>query len=1345
MDLPISKYGKTERRKFGKINEVIDIPDLVEIQKDSYNAFIEEGIDEVFEDFSPITDYSDRFELYFLDHKFGDKPKYDEKECRTRDATYAVPLRVKVRLVNKVKGGEIIESEVFMGDIPKMTENGAFIINGAERVIVSQLVRSPGVNNASRKDKTGKEMFDTTVMPNRGAWLELEQDATDALWVRVDRKKKLCATVLLRALGFGSNRAIEDLFEGDKIIAATLAKDTAKSESDGLRELYIRLRPGDAPTEDAVRTHLNNLFFDPRRYDVAKVGRYKYNKKLNLSYRLPGQRVADTIVNPETGEILANEGERVSEEQARAIQNCGINEVFVLVDDAEAGEIRHKIIANNTVEFAEISDVPVQARARDFGLLPTVHYPNYKFSKLIAEECANLTVEEVAEKYVDDINALYYVVEKAEEPDEKPEETKNREKRRDNRRKFVAACKLFHEVLSSEHPVPTKEQKKEMRPVIDKLCHKHVTVDDIVASISTNLDLRYGIGTIDNIDHLGNRRVRSVGELLQNQLRVGIARLERLIKERMATQDPMEITPSALINIRPVSAVIREFFGSSQLSQFMDQTNPIAELTHKRKLSALGPGGLNRDRATFEVRDIHHTHYGRMCPIETPEGQNIGLITSLSTYAKVNEYGFIMSPYRRVDKETGIVTTQVDYLTADEEDKYIVAQANAPLDEEGKFINERVGCRHQNDITEMPREKMDYMDVSPKQLVSVAAALIPFLENDDTNRALMGSNMQRQAVPLLKTESAIVATGIEGAIAQYSGVIVTAKEAGIVVGCASNMIKVREDDGTIREYPLKKFERSNAGTCLNQRPIVSTGDRVAKGEIIAAGPSTNNGELALGKNILIGYMEWEGYNYEDAILLSEKLVQDDVFTSIHIEEYETEARDTKLGAEEITRDIPNVGDDALKDLDEDGIIRIGAEISSGDILVGKVSPKGEAELTPEERLLRAIFGEKSREVRDTSLKVPHGEGGVVVDVKVFTRENKDELEPGVNKLVRVYIAQKRKIQVGDKMAGRHGNKGGISRVLSQADMPFLADGTPLQILLNPLGVPSRMNIGQVLEVHLGYVCKQLGWKIATPVFDGATEKDLSAMFRENNLLNPDGNVDGKFQVFDGRTGEAFENRVTIGVQYMIKLIHLVDDKIHARAIGPYSLVTQQPLGGKAQFGGQRFGEMEVWALEAYGAAHILQEILTVKSDDVVGRVKTYESIVRGENISEPGIPEAFKVLLKELQSLALDVKVLTESGDELVIREFEEEDDSADREAARRDSLKEEELEEIDLNMDEDDEEFDADEEFDVNIFEDDDDEDGFTSSDPEEDALEDELDDDDDFGFGKLFDDDDDSFGDEE
>ena len=1340
MDLPIHKYGKTERRKFGSISEVIDIPDLVEIQKDSYNTFIEEGISEVFEDFSPITDYSDRFELYFLEHRFGDKPKYDEKECRTRDATYALPLRVKVRLVNKVKN-EVLDQEVFMGELPLMTENGAFIINGAERVIVSQLVRSPGVYNASSKDKTGKEMFATTVMPNRGAWLELEQDAQDALYVRVDRKKKLPVTVLLRALGFGSNRAIEDLFPGDKIIASTLAKDTAKSESDGLYELYRRLRPGEAPTEDSVRAHLFNLFFETRRYDIAKVGRYKYNKKLCLSYRLEGCRVADDIVNPETGEVLAQAGEKISEVKAKEIQNCGINELYVLVDDPEDGEIRHKMIANNTVDFSAISDIPVQARAKDFGLLPTVFYPSYKFSKLIAQECASLSVEEVAEKYIDDINELYKTIEKAEEPDEKPEEKKNREKRRDNRRKFVAACKLFHEILNSGHPVPTKEQKKELRPLIDKLCHKHVTVDDIVASISTNLDLKYGIGTIDNIDHLGNRRVRSVGELLQNQLRIGIARLERLIKERMGTQDPMEITASALINIRPVSAVIREFFGSSQLSQFMDQTNPIAELTHKRKLSALGPGGLNRERATFEVRDIHHTHYGRMCPIETPEGQNIGLITSLATFARVNEYGFIMSPYRRVDKETGIVTEHVDYLTADEEDKYIVAQANEPLDEEGKFINERVGCRHKNDITEMPREKMDYMDVSPKQLVSVAAALIPFLENDDTNRALMGSNMQRQAVPLLKTESAIVATGIESSIAQYSGVIVTAREAGFVISCSSNMIKIKEDDGTIAEYPLKKFERSNAGTCLNQRPIVSTGDRVFKGEIIADGPSTNNGELALGKNILVGYMEWEGYNYEDAILLSEKLVQDDVFTSIHIEKHEIEARDTKLGPEEITRDIPNVGDDALKDLDEDGIIRIGAEVQSGDILVGKVSPKGEAELTPEERLLRAIFGEKSREVRDTSLKVPHGEGGIVVDVKVFTRENKDELDPGVNKLVRVYIAQKRKIQVGDKMAGRHGNKGVISRVLSQADMPFLADGTPLQILLNPLGVPSRMNIGQVLEVHLGYVCKQLGWKIATPVFDGATEKDLEVMFRENNLLNPDGKVDGKFQVFDGRTGEPFENRVTIGVQYMIKLIHLVDDKIHARAIGPYSLVTQQPLGGKAQFGGQRFGEMEVWALEAYGAAHILQEILTVKSDDIVGRVKTYESIVRGENISEPGIPEAFKVLLKELQSLALDVKVLTESGDELIIREIEEEDDNADNAASRKESIKDEEFEELDFSVDDEDEE---ESEFDSIFEEEGDDEDGFNITEDSEDEGFEDDEEDETFGFGKLFEDDD-SFEDEE
>ncbi len=1256
MNLPVHKYGKTERRKFGKINEVIEIPDLVEIQKSSYNTFIKEGIAEVFEDFSPVTDYSDHYELYFLNHWFDEKPKYNEKECRTRDATYALPLHVTVRLVNKVKD-EVIDQPVFMGEFPLMTESGSFIINGAERVIVSQLVRSPGAYNASTLDKTGKAMYGTTVIPNRGAWLELEQDAQGVMWVHVDRKRKLCATVLLRALGFGSDRALLDLFANEKMIENTIAKDTTKSESDGLIELYRRLRPGEVPTEASVKQHLNNLFFDPRRYDVVKVGRYKFNKKLNLAYRLAGCKLADDIFNPETGEIMARAGETVEEAKAVEIQDAGVNEVFVLVSDPEQGEVRHKIIANNTVNFKAVSD----KNFKTFGLLPTIYYPNFRFMQKLASECENAKAEEVAEKYADEINAIYYAAEVPETEDEKPEDKKNREKRRDTRVKFVVACKKFNELLNSDKDIIDADEKKEIKPVIEKLNHKHITVDDIVAAISSNIDLQYGIGTIDNIDHLGNRRVRSVGELLQNQLRIGIARLEKLIKERMATQDAMEVTPSALVNVRPVSAVIREFFGSSQLSQFMDQTNPAAELTHKRKLSALGPGGLNRDRATFEVRDVHHSHYGRLCPIETPEGQNIGLISSLATFSKVNEFGFIMSPYRKVVKDAdgvATVTDQVDYLTADEEDRYIVAQANEPLDENNRFVNAHIGCRHRDLITQYGPEKMDYMDVSPKQLVSVATALIPFLENDDTNRALMGSNMQRQAVPLMKTESAIVATGIEDAIARDSGVMIRAKKAGVAVGVSSDLIKIQEDSGFITEYKLKKFERSNQGTCLNQRPIINTGDRVAEGEIIADGPATNNGEIALGKNILIGYMEWEGYNYEDAILISEKLVQDDVFTSIHIEEHETEARDTKLGEEEITRDIPNVSEDALKDLDEDGIIRIGAEVQPGDILVGKVTPKGETELTPEERLLRAIFGEKAREVRDTSLKVPHGEGGIVVDVKVFTRENKDELSPGVNKLVRVYIAQKRKVQVGDKMAGRHGNKGVISRVLPQADMPFLADGTPLQIVLNPLGVPSRMNIGQVLEVHLGLVCKQLGWKIATPVFDGATEQDIKNLFSENNILNPEGKVDGKIQVYDGRTGEPFENRVTVGVQYMIKLIHLVDDKIHARSIGPYSLVTQQPLGGKAQFGGQRFGEMEVWALEAYGAAHILQEILTVKSDDIVGRVKTYESIVKGNNISEPGIPEAFKVLLKELQSLALDVKVLTDSGEELVIRELDDDDES---------------------------------------------------------------------------------------
>ena len=1289
MNLPVHKYGKTERRKFGKINEVIDIPNLVEIQKASYNAFIETGISEVFEDFSPVTDYADHFELYFLDHWFDKEPKYDEKECRNRDATYALPMHVTVRLVNKVKN-EVIDQPVYMGEFPLMTDSGSFIINGAERVIVSQLVRSPGAYNAVTRDKTGKQMYATTVIPNRGAWLEFEQDNQGVMWVHVDRKRKICATVLLRALGFGTDRVLLDLFANDKMIENTIAKDTTKSESDSLVELYRRLRPGEVPTEASVRQHLNNLFFDPRRYDVVKVGRYKFNKKLNLAYRLPGCRLAEDIANPETGEIMAHAGEVVDDRKAFEIQNAGVNEVFVLVSDPEAGEIKHKIIANNTINFSAVSN----KSHKIFGLLPTIYYPNFKFMNLIAGECENAKVEEVAEKYVNEINAIYYTAETPEAEDEKPEDRKNREKRRDARVKFVAACKRLHELLNSDVTSLDADDKKEIKPIVDKLCHKHITVDDVVAAISTNIDLQYGIGTIDNIDHLGNRRVRSGGELLQNQFRIGIARLEKLIKERMATQDAMDVTPSGLVNVRPVSAVIREFFGSSQLSQFMDQTNPAAELTHKRKLSALGPGGLNRDRATFEVRDVHHSHYGRLCPIETPEGQNIGLISSLATFSKVNEYGFIMSPYRKVEKDANgvpYVTDHVDYLTADEEDKFIVAQANEPLDENNHFVNSHIGCRHRDLITQYAPEKMDYMDVSPKQLVSVATALIPFLENDDTNRALMGSNMQRQAVPLMKTESAIVATGIEDAIARDSGVMVHAKKGGVAIGVSSDLIKIREDDGHVTEYKLKKFERSNQGTCLNQRPIINTGDRVADGEIIADGPATNNGELALGKNILIGYMEWEGYNYEDAILISEKLVQDDVFTSIHIEEHETEARDTKLGEEEITRDIPNVSEDALKDLDEDGIVRIGAEVHPGDILVGKVTPKGETELTPEERLLRAIFGEKAREVRDTSLKVPHGEGGIVVDVKIFTRENKDELSPGVNKLVRVYIAQKRKVQVGDKMAGRHGNKGVISRVLPQADMPFLADGTPLQIVLNPLGVPSRMNIGQVLEVHLGLVCKQLGWKIATPVFDGATEQDIKSLFLENNILNPEGRVDGKIQVYDGRTGEPFENRVTVGVQYMIKLIHLVDDKIHARSIGPYSLVTQQPLGGKAQFGGQRFGEMEVWALEAYGAAHILQEILTVKSDDIVGRVKTYESIVKGNNISEPGIPEAFKVLLKELQSLALDVKVLTEGGEELIIRELDDDDESIPTARARE--IQEEEAkipeEELELVKHTDDEEVD--------------------------------------------------------
>ena len=1253
--LPEIVCGKVTRKTFSKINEAIELPYLVKIQKDSYDAFIREGIGEVLEDFSPITDYSDHFELYFLEHSLDGKPKYDEKECRDRDATYALPLRVKVRLVNKVTD-EVIDQEVFMGEFPLMTDNGSFIINGAERVIVSQLVRSPGVYNGVEVDKSGKKLFDTTVIPSRGAWLEFEQDSQNVLWVHVDRTRKLTATVLLRALGFGSDDALASLFADNKMIADTAAKDTSKSESEGLIELYRRLRPGEIPTDDAVKQHLKNLFFDARRYDLARVGRYKFNKRLRLGARIVGLKSFEDVISPD-GEVLAQAGQIIDKTTAEAIQNAGVNEFFADVN----GE-KHKIIANNVVSFEALTKV----KPSYFGLLDYVYYPALSFAKVVADCAKENGDEEAASILKKEINDLFYLDDRSNIPagEEKPEDKKYDEKATEIRVKFVKACVRYQEIIENEdREALTAEDKKVLRPLMEKLNHKHVTVDDIVASVSVNLDLAFDINTIDNIDHLGNRRVRSVGELLQNQFRIGIARLERVIKERMATQDPKEVSPQGLINVRPVSSAIKEFFGSSQLSQFMDQTNPIAELTHKRKLSALGPGGLNRDRATFEVRDVHHSHYGRMCPIETPEGQNIGLISSLAAYAKVNEFGFIESPYRKVEHTMNsdgtietIVTEHVDYLTADEEDNYIVAQANEPLVDNKYFANERVSCRHREEITEDVKEKMDYMDVSPKQLISVATALIPFLENDDTNRALMGSNMQRQAVPLLCPENAIVATGIERRIAYDSGVMINAVNAGVVKSVASDEIIILEDDGTERSYILKKFERSNQGTCLNQRPIVEKGERIEKGQTIADGPSTKNGELALGRNILVGFMSWEGYNYEDAILLSEKLVREDVFTTIHIEEHEIEARDTRLGEEEITRDIPNVGDDALKDLDEDGIIRIGAEVNSGDILVGKVTPKGETELTPEERLLRAIFGEKAREVRDTSLKVPHGEGGIVVDVKVFTRANKDELSPGVNKLVRVYIAQKRKISIGDKMAGRHGNKGVISRILPESDMPFMADGTPLQIVLNPLGVPSRMNIGQVLEVHLGLVCKQLGWKIATPVFDGASESDIKELLRENNIVNPDGEVDGKIQLFDGRTGEPFENRVTVGQMYMIKLIHLVDDKIHARSTGPYSLVTQQPLGGKAQFGGQRFGEMEIWALEAYGAAHILQEILTVKSDDIVGRVKTYESIVKGTNISEPGIPEAFKVLLKELQSLALDMKVLTENKEELAIKDLIESD-----------------------------------------------------------------------------------------
>ena len=1173
------QMGKRTRMSFSKIEEVLEMPNLIEVQKNSYERFLKEDLREVLRDISPITDFSENLVLEFTDYSLDETPKYTEERCKERDYTYATALRVNVRLMNK-ETGEIKEQEVFMGDFPLMTASGTFIINGAERVIVSQLVRSPGVYYAKTIDKTGKALYATTVIPGRGAWLEYETDSNDVMWVRIDRTRKLPMTVLLRALGYGTDNEILELLGSEEHLLATIERDTAKSVDTGLLEVYKKLRPGEPPTVETANSLVNGLFFDPKRYDLAKVGRYKFNKKLALAARIAGGIASEDVVNPETGEILVSAGATISREMAETIQNAGVNSVTLHVEN-ERGAFDIKVLGNNFADAAAFLSFDPE----EVGITEKVHVPTLR--ALMAEN--------------EDEESL----------------------------------------------------KAAIRQNIDNLIPKHIYVDDVVASMSYVIGLNYGIGTIDDIDHLGNRRLRSVGELLQNQIRIGLSRLERTVKERMAITDLDVVTPQALINIRPVSAAIKEFFGSSQLSQFLDQPNPLAELTNKRRTSALGPGGLNRDRASMDVRDVHHSHYSRLCPIETPEGPNIGLIGALATYARVNRYGFIEAPYRRVDQAAKRVTDEVRYMTADEEENYIITQANEPLDENHWFVHERVTARSREDTVEIDSNQIDYMDVSPQQLVSVASAMIPFLENDDANRALMGANMQRQAVPLLTTDAPVVATGIEYRAACDSGVCILAKRDGTVEKVAADQIIIRGDDGVRDTHKLIKFTRSNQSTCINQRPIVSAGERVTKGQVIADGQSTDQGEIALGKNVLMAFMTWEGYNYEDAILISEKMVKDDILTSIHMEEYETEARDTKLGPEEITADIPNVGEDALRDLDDRGIIRIGAEVRAGDILVGKVTPKGETELTAEERLLRAIFGEKAREVRDTSLRVPHGEYGTIVDVKVFTRENKDELNAGVNMLVRVYIAQKRKISVGDKMAGRHGNKGVISRILPEEDMPFLPDGTPLQIVLNPLGVPSRMNIGQVLETHLGYAAMALGWRVATPVFDGANEEDIANCLEMAGLPR-----DGKTQVYDGRTGEPFENRVTVGYMYMLKLHHLVDDKIHARSTGPYSLVTQQPLGGKAQFGGQRFGEMEVWALEAYGAAHTLQEILTVKSDDVVGRVKTYEAITKGENIPEPGVPESFKVLIKELQALALDIRVLTDGQEEIELREMVDDDDA---------------------------------------------------------------------------------------
>ena len=1189
------KHEKSTRKSFAKVGDYIDMPNLIKVQKDSYDWFIEEGLGEVLRDISPIIDYSGNLVLEFFDYYMEEKTKYSLEEAKERDATYSTRLHVKVRLINR-ETGEIKEQEIYLGDFPLMTDSGTFIINGAERVVVSQLVRSPGCYYAESYDKVGKKLYTSTVMPIRGAWLEYETDSNNIFYTRVDRTRKIPVTVLLRALGLETDEQILAFFGDEEKLKATMQKDTVKTADEALIEIYKKLRPGELPTVDAARNLFNGLLFDDRRYDLAKVGRYKFNKKLSLANRISGRVAYADIINPETGEVLAEKDSIISAEMAEEIQNSGINSVEIKVNDAPV-----KVIGNGTVNIHKIiTDV-------DISSLHIKEMVNYEVLKNIMEN------------------------------------------------------------------TDSKELVKALKERYSELVPKHITTEDILSSVNYLLNLEHGIGYVDDIDHLGNRRIRCVGELLQNQFRIGLTRLERVVRERMTIQDLDVITPQTLINTKPITSSIREFFGSSQLSQFMDQTNPLSELTHKRRISALGPGGLSRERAGFEVRDIHYTHYSRLCPIESPEGPNIGLISALSSFATINEYGFIEAPYRKVNMNTHQVTDEVDYMSADAEDGHYIAEATEPLNENNEFINDRIKVRYLNEIIEVDKNKVDYMDVSPKQLVSIGAAMIPFLEHDDAKRSLMGANMQRQAVPLMITDSPIVGTGMEYRAAKDSGILILAEDDGVIENVTGDCITVKYKNGETKKHKLQKFKRTNGGTCINQRPIVVKGEKVKKGDSIADGPSTQNGEMALGKNVLVAFSTWEGYNYEDAILINERLVKEDVYTSIHIEEYDCECRDTKLGPEEITRDIPNVGEDSLKDLDETGIIRIGAEVRPGDILVGKVTPKGETELTAEERLLRAIFGEKAREVRDTSLRVPHGEAGTIVDVKIFTRENSDELGPGVNQIIRCYIATKRKISVGDKIAGRHGNKGVISRILPEEDMPFLPDGTPVDILLNPLGVPSRMNLGQVLEVHLGGAAKALGWKVSTPVFDGASEEEIVELLEQSGL-----SPDGKTILYDGRTGDPFDKPITVGVMYMLKLHHLVDDKIHARSTGPYSLVTQQPLGGKAQFGGQRFGEMEVWALEAYGAAHTLQEILTVKSDDVVGRVKTYEAIVKGENIPKPGVPESFKVLVKELQSLGLDIRLFSDNDKEIELKEDIDEgiDFNLERKKKEEQVLLEKELEE---------------------------------------------------------------------